>query len=110
MSSVMTMRPWAGSSGERNWYSASSVVTPSGTVTWKAKTSTGSRVHSTGLPLAVNFRPASWVKGPLGPWFAGSHCGYRKVIGPGLTGTVMCMRKICCARLVASTFSTMVPG
>jgi hypothetical protein len=67
ISPVIVMRPWAVSSGDRNWYCASSVVTPAGTVTWKACTCTGSRTQPIGLPLPVNASPASWVSGPLGP-------------------------------------------
>ena len=53
---------------------------------------------------------ANWFSGPLGPWLAGTHCGYSNVILPGRTGMLSLMRKICCDVFDASTFSTMAPG
>ena len=54
--------------GARYSRSTSSVVAPCGTSTWKAYMSTRSRRQVTGLPFAVNLRPATSVIGPIGPW------------------------------------------
>ncbi len=69
-----------------------------------------SRVQGSTLPSAVlTTRPASLSMLPLGEWWPGSHCGYSRVIGPGVAGTVVRTRKIRRSMSVASTSMRSTP-
>ena len=90
----MVMRPSSFSSGEVWRNRASSARAPSGSSTWKAWTSTGSRRQETGLPSTENFKSTSSASGPRGPWVPGSHCGNSSVIRrvPAASGIVSTTR------------------
>lgn len=59
------IRPSSATRGEVCTNCATGWLAPSGSATWKAKTSSGSRTQSTGLPSTVKRRPANRFTDPL---------------------------------------------
>ena len=80
MAGVITSRPCAGSSGDRNSNSHTSFDTGSARSKWKAHTLTGSRVHAMRVafrpvPPSVQISPDNWSSRADGECEPGSHCG-----------------------------------
>ncbi len=61
--------------GDRNWKLAARASAPSGTTTWKACTSTGSRLQASRSSPAHISSPASSSMAAAGEWKPGSHFG-----------------------------------
>ena len=66
MSGVMTVRPMFSAVADTYWNSTSTAEIPCGTLTWKANTSSGSRIHLSGWPLALTRIPVTFLMSPRG--------------------------------------------
>src|SRR5260370_10298412 len=84
---------------------ASSVLVPSGTVSWMEYISTRSRRHVSRCPLAENCSPVRSTMGPVGPCSPGIHLGKTRVSDPGATGICSVACKIFSGACDASTCS-----